>query len=222
MLAWDTCTDYGVVALAMGARVIGGSRFRTLKGHAGWLMPLIDAAVKEAGRLPTDIDVIAAGIGPGGYTGVKVGVSTAKAMALALEAPLVGVPTLDLLAAHAPAGAAHVLSCMDARQGLVYAAGYRAEDGRLKRMTEYLCLEPGEIAPLVADMEAPHVAAVGHVPQGAVEAAQAAGINLSVTAADPVGFPSAEKLIGLACEMLERGEAGDAFTIVPVYLKKPV
>ena len=122
LLAWETSTEEGVVCLGSAAAVTATARFRTVKGHAGWLMPLVDSVMKAQGTDPSELGALAAGIGPGGFTGVKVGVATAKAMALALDVPLVGVPTLDLVAAHAPVDAGPVLACIDARQGLLYAA----------------------------------------------------------------------------------------------------
>jgi len=84
LLAWETSTEDGVVCLGSGAAVTGAARFRTVKGHAGWLMPLVDSVLKAQGTDPRELRALAAGIGPGGFTGVKVGVATAKAMALAL------------------------------------------------------------------------------------------------------------------------------------------
>ncbi|MHB8894041.1 MAG: tRNA (adenosine(37)-N6)-threonylcarbamoyltransferase complex dimerization subunit type 1 TsaB [Candidatus Geothermincolia bacterium] len=222
MLAWDTCTEDGVIAIAEGGRAVGGSRFRTVKGHAGWLMPLLDEMVRSAGKEPGDIDIVAAGTGPGSYTGVKVGVSTAKALALGLDVPLVGVPTLDLLAAHAPAGAGPVLACMDARQGLVYAAGYDGGGERLRRVTEYGCVTPSEAGCLVSMLDGGRVTAIGFVPQELSASAAGSGRHVEVIEPRACGFPSGDVLVALANEMIERGLAGDAFSVVPIYLKKPV
>jgi tRNA threonylcarbamoyl adenosine modification protein YeaZ len=222
MLAWDTCTEDGVIAVSENDAILGGSRFRTVKGHAGWLMPLVDAALKAAAREPRNIDMIAAGIGPGGYTGVKVGVSTAKALALALGVPLIGVPTLDLLAAHAPDGRGPVLACMDARQGLVYAAGYSGTGAGCKRMTGYMCVGPAEAGLLAARLGDASVTAIGYVPHETLDAAMRARVTLSVAQPAEVGFPSGEILVALAREMMEAGLGGDAFSVVPIYLKKPV
>ncbi len=222
VLAWDTCTEQGVVAVCDGTRVLAGSRFETLKGHAGWLMPLLDSAVRAAGKTPGDVSVVAAGTGPGGYTGVKVGVSTAKAVAIALGVGLIGVPALDLLAAHAPADGRPVLACLDARQGLVYAACYSCGGVRHKRLTEYVCVRPEEAGGMAAGLGLDDVVAIGHVPGPAVDAALEAGARLSKPEALASGFPSGGVLAAMADEMLRRGEAKDAALVNPIYLKKPV
>lgn len=222
MLSWDTCTERGVVAVSRGGAILASSRFETVKGHAGWLMPLIDSAMRSAGIEPSGLDAIAVGTGPGGYTGVKVGVSTAKALALALDIPLLGVGTLDLLAGHAPPEAGPVLACMDARQGLVYAAGYMMAGDVPDRVTGYECLRPEEAARLAARLGSPSVAAIGHVPDETVAAAKGLGVEISVIDARARAFPSAEILVALARGILARGGEGDAFSVVPVYLKPPV
>jgi tRNA threonylcarbamoyladenosine biosynthesis protein TsaB len=221
LLAWDTCTGDGAIAIGKGARPAAGTRFRTVKGHASWLMPLIDSTVTGNGFKAGDIDALAVGIGPGGYTGVKVGVATAKALALALDVPLVGVPTLDLLAAHSPDDAGPVLACMDARQGLVYAAGYSRAGIRPLRSTQYLCVTPAE-AGIAAAALGDEVAVAGIMPEELRQAAEDAGARLTLVSLPEPGFPSGSILMAVANAMLEDGLAGDAFSIVPIYLKKPV
>jgi tRNA threonylcarbamoyladenosine biosynthesis protein TsaB len=220
LLAWDTCTDFGVITLSDGERSLGSARFKTVKGHAGWLLPLIDSTVRAADRSPRDIGVLAVGTGPGGYTGVKVGVSTAKAMALGLGVPLVGVPTLDLLAAHGEEGSGPVLACLDAKQGLVYTAGYSSGGEDARRLTEYRCVMPREAGRIAATLGSPEVTIVGFAEAGLVEAARNATAEVAVDEAR--GFPEGDTLARLAARMLRDGLAGDALSTVPVYLKKPV
>jgi tRNA threonylcarbamoyladenosine biosynthesis protein TsaB len=221
MLAWDTCTGDGAVAIGRGTEPAAETRFRTVKGHASWLMPLVDSTVTGHGHEPADIEALAVGIGPGGFTGVKVGVATAKALALALDVTLVGVPTLDLLAAHAPGDAGPVLACMDARQGLVYAAGYSEAGARPRRSTEYLCVTPAEAGEATAAL-GDEVAVVGIMPEELREAAADAGASATLARVPEPGFPSGRVLLVVARAMLEDGLGGDAFSVVPLYLKKPV
>ena len=222
LLAWDTSTAEGVVCLGTGATPAGSARFRTVKGHAGWLMPLIDSVLKAQATAPRDLRALAAGIGPGGYTGVKVGVATAKALALALDLPLVGVPTLDLVAAHAPAGVQAVLACLDARQGLLYTAGYDVTGKVPARKSEMACLTPQDAAGLAAGLFQGPVNVVGFAPPALIDALAALGLDAAVAAIPEPGFPGAATLLAAAAGMLERNEAGDAFSVVPIYLKKPV
>jgi tRNA threonylcarbamoyladenosine biosynthesis protein TsaB len=219
LLAWDTCTDHGVIAASRGGGTLGAARFKTVKGHAGWLMPLIDSTLSASGQGPGDIGALAVGIGPGGYTGIKVGVSTAKALALALGVPLVGVPTLDLLAAHAADDAGPLLACLDARQGLVYVAGYSGGGEAARRVTDLRCVSPEEAGRMAASL-GPRVTIAGFAEPAAVESARGAGTEVAVD--EVTGFPRADVLSRLAAKMLDGCLAGDAFSTLPVYLKKPV
>jgi len=222
MLAWETSTNDGVVCLGSAGAVTAAARFRTVKGHAGWLMPLVESTLKGAGVGALDLGAIAAGTGPGGFTGVKVGVATAKAMAYALGVPLVGVPTLDLMAAHAPRASEPVLAAIDARQGLLYAAGYDVSGSFPRRLTGQACISPAEAARLAAGFSKGQVTLVGFAPQELTGECEKLGLSAREAVIEAPGFPSAATLLATASGMLERGEAGDAFSVVPVYLRKPV
>ena len=95
------------------------------KGHAERIAPMTAAAFKEAGVAPTDLDRIGVVIGPGGFTGVRVALSFARAMGLATGADIVGVTSLEALANAASVDGADVASVIDARRGQVYAGLYR-------------------------------------------------------------------------------------------------
>ena len=222
LLAWETSTEDGVVCFGSGDVVIGAARFRTVKGHAGWLMPLVDSVLKAQGTDPRELRALATGIGPGGFTGVKVGVATAKAMALALDVPLVGVPTLDLLAAHAPPGKDPLLACIDARQGLLYAAAYDVSGAVPVRSGPMACLSPEEAARLAAGLSSRRLTVAGFAPPTLMDALLELGIEVALAGIGAPGFPNAATLLATACDLLERGSAGDAFSVVPIYLKKPV
>lgn len=104
------------------------------KGHAERLMATIDEALKRAGKAYADLDRIAVSIGPGSFTGVRVGVAAARGLALALKIPAVGVSTLAAIAAEARAAfpGRAVLSVIDGRRGDLYCAAF-AGDGSVER-----------------------------------------------------------------------------------------
>ena len=97
ILAFDTATDVATIALVRDGEVLGErvSRAVNILGEA-------DALVAEAGAVPSDVNGIAVGTGPGSYTGLRMGLVTARALSLSLEAPVAGVSTLDALVAGAP------------------------------------------------------------------------------------------------------------------------
>jgi tRNA threonylcarbamoyladenosine biosynthesis protein TsaB len=111
ILAFDTATDVATSALVSDGEVLGERTSR-----ASTLLEDVDALLRQAGAHTGDIEGLAVGIGPGSFTGVRVGLATARGLALALGVPVAGVSTLDALAAGAP-GATPVI---DARRREVF------------------------------------------------------------------------------------------------------
>ena len=114
ILAFDTATDRATSALVGDGEVLGERVSR-----ASTLLVDIDALVRQAGAHPRDVTGLAVGIGPGSFTGIRIGLAAARGLALALDVPAAGVSTLDALAAGAP-GAAAVI---DAKRREVFVAG---------------------------------------------------------------------------------------------------
>jgi tRNA threonylcarbamoyladenosine biosynthesis protein TsaB len=111
ILAFDTATDVATSALVDDGEVLGERVSR-----AQTLLEDVDALLRQGGAGPHSVDALAVGIGPGSFTGVRVGLATARGLALALGVPVAGVSTLDALAAGAP-GATPVI---DARRREVF------------------------------------------------------------------------------------------------------
>jgi tRNA threonylcarbamoyladenosine biosynthesis protein TsaB len=111
------------------------------------LVPRIERMLRDAGFGPADLDLIACGVGPGSFTGIRIGIATAATLAYAAGVPVVDVGSLHGIAANAPAGADRVLVALDARRGHVFAGLFRR--GVLER--PYRNVEP---AALAADLAA--------------------------------------------------------------------
>lgn len=127
LLAIDTAFEDCSVAVVTDERTV--VRSETLgRGHAERLMPMIEAAMLEAGQGFSDLDRIAVTIGPGSFTGVRVGIAAARGLALAVGCAAVGIGTLAALADEAEqvAGPLPVLALIDARRGEVYAQAFKA------------------------------------------------------------------------------------------------
>ena len=129
LLAFDTATPHVTVALHDGDRVVAEYSANESMRHGEMLAPGIADVLAQAGAISQDITAVAVGVGPGPFTGLRVGLVTARTMGLALEIPVYGVCTLDVLAAEAvDAGLEDFLVATDARRKEVYLAAY--EDGR--------------------------------------------------------------------------------------------
>jgi tRNA threonylcarbamoyladenosine biosynthesis protein TsaB len=114
ILAFDTATDVATSALVADGEVLGERVSR-----AATLLEDVDALLRQGGVATRELDALAVGTGPGSFTGVRIGLATARGLALALDVPAAGVSTLDALAAGAP-GAVAVI---DARRGEVFIPG---------------------------------------------------------------------------------------------------
>ncbi|SDJ31351.1 tRNA (adenosine(37)-N6)-threonylcarbamoyltransferase complex dimerization subunit type 1 TsaB [Natribacillus halophilus] len=132
ILAMDTSTY--VLGVALGDKEAVKAEWTTYekKNHSLRLMPGIDHVMKSINVEPSDLSGIAVTTGPGSYTGVRIGVSTAKAMASALQIPIYDVSSLEALASNRRFGNGLVCSFIDARRGQVYAGVYEAREGDLQ------------------------------------------------------------------------------------------
>jgi len=110
-LAFDTATDVATSALVRDGELLGE---RT--GRAVSVLADADELLRAAAAAPSDLDLVAVGVGPGSFTGVRIGLATARGIGLALDVPVAGVPTLDALAAGAPGA----VPLIDARRGEVF------------------------------------------------------------------------------------------------------
>jgi tRNA threonylcarbamoyladenosine biosynthesis protein TsaB len=135
LLALDTATPFVTVALHDGEDVVAERRSTDRMKHGEQLAPLVEAVLADAGAVRQDLTAIAVGIGPGPFTGLRVGLVTARTLAFVLEIPVYGVCSLDVLAAEAALGPAAIGSgfvvATDARRKEVYLASYDDEGRRL-------------------------------------------------------------------------------------------
>ncbi len=125
VLGLDTCLSICSVAVRDGDRMRASAREVMARGHQERLAPMAQAVMAEAGLAFRELDRIAVTVGPGSFTGLRVGIAFAKGLAAALDLPTVGVGTLEALAAEADG---LVFAVVDARRGQVYVQGF--EDGR--------------------------------------------------------------------------------------------
>jgi tRNA threonylcarbamoyladenosine biosynthesis protein TsaB len=133
ILAFDTATDVATVALVRDGEVLGERRSRAAR-----VLKDVEELLRDAGVAADDIDAIAVGTGPGSYTGLRIGLVTARTLAVSLGVPVAGVSTLDALAAGGP-GAVPVV---DARRGEVFTL---ASGGPVCLHSSDLQVEPGRV-----------------------------------------------------------------------------
>ncbi|MFC5743691.1 tRNA (adenosine(37)-N6)-threonylcarbamoyltransferase complex dimerization subunit type 1 TsaB [Dyella tabacisoli] len=217
LLAIETATESCSVALVHGDQVIARSEIAPRR-HAELVLPMADALLAEAGLGRHALDAIAVGRGPGAFTGVRLGVSLAQGMALALDLPVITVSSLAALALEAPEDDAAILAVIDARMGEIYAACYRRNEhgGLIALDVERVCTADALILP-----EAPAWQVVG---SGWATYADVLRTRLSGTLreADGARYPQARHVAELAVAEFKAGRAQAPELALPVYLRDKV
>lgn len=221
LLAIDTSTSQGSVALATKTGEEVSIREKAIDDgwqHGRLLISAVDALLREAGKTLNDVDAFACGIGPGSYTGTRIGVIAAKTLAWCQGRPLHGVSSLAALALchRAACGAATVVALQDARKDEIYAGAYAfGADGLPQALRPDAALNPFDAAALVA----PGAAVVGggvwdKYPE-AFAAARAAGAEFRLAAPAPT-LAAAVARIALSGKI----PASDPKTLEPVYMRR--
>ncbi|WP_355581755.1 tRNA (adenosine(37)-N6)-threonylcarbamoyltransferase complex dimerization subunit type 1 TsaB [Xanthomonas cannabis] len=217
ILAFETSTEACSVALHVDGCVI--ERFELApRRHAELALPWAEQLLAEAGIARRQLDAIAVGRGPGAFTGVRLAIGIAQGIALALDLPVLAISTLQVLALRAPAEVTHVLACIDARMGEVYAGVFaRSGDTLLELAPEVVCAPD---APALPDSAA-RMAGVG-TGFAAVDALLQQRFATCLTSVDATALPRAADLLTLAVPALQRGEGVAPERVEPAYLRDNV
>lgn len=129
ILAIDTSSSVGSAAVIAHGEVLAESSARVRATHSEEILAMVSEVLARGGLRPVDIQLVAVGIGPGSFTGVRIGMATAKGLHIALDVPLVGVTSLNAMAASAWGAEGYVLTALDARRDELYAAGWIVTKG---------------------------------------------------------------------------------------------
>jgi tRNA threonylcarbamoyladenosine biosynthesis protein TsaB len=220
VLALSTSTPRGSVALVRDGEALAAVAYVDLQGHAERIFEALDAVLAEAGVPRSAVEGLACDVGPGSFTGVRVGVASAKGMALGLGLRLAGVVSLEAMAAAAfDAGAAGpgdvVVAAIDAKKSEVFAAAYDAR-GTVLAAPRARPLGPDAFA-LKPAPGGGRVVVVGEVAAGV---ALPDGLHLARGAS--FDLPDATWIGRLACRRLALAEGADgADEVEPLYVRPP-
>jgi tRNA threonylcarbamoyladenosine biosynthesis protein TsaB len=223
LLGIDTATKRVGVALAnehglLGRVEIGGAAATGSPRHAETLAPAIAWCMEQCGVRPEQVSVVAVGIGPGMFTGLRVGVTTAKIFAQALRVPVIPIPSLDLLAYPLRHARGLVVATIDARRHEVYWALYRPVPGGVQRVSEY---ELGTPEDLAAELQARGEDALVCGDGGLRFPDAFAELGKRVELAGPAhASPSLTALVELARARFEREDFVAPRDVLPMYLRR--
>ena len=215
ILSFDTSSEKGSVALLEDLVLCAELRSSAAEGHSALLLEAVDFLLKRAGWNLKDLTLIASGIGPGSFTGIRIGVATGLGLAHSLGIPYVGVSCLDALACRAAFVNGRIGSLLDARRGQYYIAEYESKNGRIHRLRKPALVD-------VADIKI-HLADVDWITGDLTEDhARARGKffprRARMIPADPF---LAESVGRLGLERKRAWRSGDFLTAEPLYIRPP-
>ena len=216
-LALETTSRRAAVALVEGVRVVAEDAFAAGLNHTAGLLPMVEALVRRQGWTPRDLDHVYVSVGPGGFTGTRVGVTLAKTFAFATGAKLVAVPTPRVIVENLTAEARTAAVVVDARRGKIWTQRFERGDGKPGR---WLPLDAGGLTTM-ADLAALLPRPAWLVGEGVAyhnEPLASAEPGLRVW---PDAAPDVAVVATLGTAAADLGRFADPFALTPVYVRRP-
>jgi tRNA threonylcarbamoyladenosine biosynthesis protein TsaB len=218
ILGIESATTQVGVAIGGHEGVLAQAHSSRGRRHAENLTPAIDFVRRQARIELHEISCVAVDIGPGLFTGLRVGVAAAKSIAHALKVPMIGVPSLDLLAFPVRYSTRTIVTAIDARRGELFYAFYRQVPGGVQRLSDLQLGTPDDLASeLIASRD--EVLLVGDGARRYAEVFD--GITKVDLADQSVDCPSAVSLVQLAHAQALREQWIKPWELHPLYLRKP-
>ena len=217
VLGIDTSTTSGSIGLIHDERVISEYILNLSVTHSERLLDAIDLVLRKAHHALGDLDGFAISLGPGSFTGVRIGVSTVKGLAYAVQKPVVGVSTLDVLASQVSPTPYLICPIIDARKREVYSAFYRYEEfNRLKRVSEYQAIKPEVLFGMLREQTiflGDGVKTFGDDLRNSLK-------SFALFSPAALHIPHGSAVARLGVELLMRGEVLDLATFTPLYVRR--
>jgi tRNA threonylcarbamoyladenosine biosynthesis protein TsaB len=215
VLGIDTSTSCGSVGLIDNGEVISDYLLNVPATHSQRLLGAIELVLSEAGCPIENLDGWAIALGPGSFTGLRIGVSTVKGLAFATGKPVAGVSTLDVLASQIAPTPYLICPVLDARKKEVYTAFYRFEKGLIKRQSDDQAIKPEDL--------------VRRIKEQTIFLGDGARIyrdfflnslsTLALFPSPPLHLSHGSMVAKLGSELLQRGQCLDLSTFAPIYVR---
>ena len=217
ILAIDTATKWTGLALHDGRSILAELGWKAVNTQTVELAPAVVDLLRRTGLQPSDLAAAAVAIGPGSYTGLRIGLGFAKGLALANQTKLIGVPTLDILAAAQPWGEEQLVVIAEAGRSRVCATTYAWQAGKGWQPS----MEPDifQWPDLLATIETPSTFA-GEISPAGVKLIREAKKKHKV-ASTPNSVRRAGFLAEIGWNRLRRGWTDDPAALAPTYLRDP-
>jgi tRNA threonylcarbamoyladenosine biosynthesis protein TsaB len=214
-IALETSGRIGSIALVDADQILTEETFQHGLQNAAKILPSIDRLIRAQNWSPRDIEQLYLSVGPGSFTGLRLGVTLAKTMALATGVKIVAVPTVRVLAENAPEDAANVIIVLDAKRDQIFTARFARKD------RAWIEQEPAHVDSLAA--------MVSRSPRPVHLLGEGIPFHRKFVPGDPQIIVTAEELwrarasvvASLGMEMARRGEFADPMTLTPIYIRLP-
>lgn len=218
VLGIECSTPQASVAIGSEQGVVASALVSRGATHNEFLLPAIRFCLDETGLGYRNLGGLAVSLGPGLFSGMRVGVATAKALAQTLSVPIVGMASLDLVAYEVRHTSKTICAVLDARRNEVFYAFYRPSPGGIQRMTEYRIEQPGRLAIGIASRPE-EVLLAGNGALLYKELFESAGPVVEVAGMNQ-SFPNACSLVELALPRLYREDFDSLYELRPLYLRQ--
>jgi tRNA threonylcarbamoyladenosine biosynthesis protein TsaB len=219
VLGIDTATMVCSIGLADQERIVAERILHTRKTHSERLMPMIQQMLADVQLAPQDLNGIAVSIGPGSFTGLRIGITTAKSLAFALHIPIVGISTLEALAAQFPYSRHLICPIIDAQKGNVYTALFRTDEGYPIRINEYQVISMDDVIKHSHSC-GQSVIITGELSEFSEQLQTMADSSTVLPAPALYRMPRGAVIAALGLHRLLAGQGEDASVLAPFYIRR--
>lgn len=220
ILAFDGTAKAATVAVSDGDRILGLYTVDNGLTQSELLMPMAENLLTSLKLKFSDIELFATSVGPGSFTGVRIGVSLVKGLAFGRDIPCVGVSTIEALAENLKGLNGILVPCMDARRGQVYSATFRCDGSKIERLTEDRAIALSALAEELSQYEGEKIYLSGDGYGVAKKALTDSGIKIEETP-ELLILENAASVAKVAKRKFDKGEVLTDSEISPVYLRMP-
>lgn len=217
LLAIDTATRYASLALYDGERVLSEETWRTANYHTVELMPAIVRMLERQNVSTETLTAIGVSLGPGSFTGLRIGMGVAKGLVLAREIPLLGVPTLEVVAYPHFNQRRLICAVVEAGRGRLCAGFYRRRRGRWRPTDEPRLTTPEGLCKMVESI----AFFCGEIDADLSALLQERLGDKAILTSPATSLRRAGYLAEMAWARFQQGQADDPDTLSPIYLQQP-
>ena len=219
ILSIDSSTPVAGIAVSDGSKLLGEVMINTQNTHSEKLMPMVQQILNDLQMNIQQIDAVAVTCGPGSFTGLRIGMATAKGIVQGGNKKLIAIPTLDCLAQNLKHYPGVICPIMNAQKKQVYTAIYRTAEGKLERLSDYQAIEADKLAEQLLTLNETVWFTGDGVEAFADVFKEKLGDRCRLADGNTV-LPRAGALAMLAAERAEKEEFDDLYQAELIYIRK--